>query len=369
MIASSRLQRRAFTLIELLVVIAIIAILIALLLPAVQQAREAARRTQCRNNLHNIGLALHNYHDVYGQFSHNFDPSPEIWTKNPNVNVMPVTGSNISWITSSLPYLDQAPLFNQLQATGAFELDMRTTGTLGSGLGYDSAAAKRIIQTPLTVMMCPSNGQEKQHSEGSGMGRRPIGGWPDSCGSGVHAARTDYSGNMGFVWAGWKDCQDMVPLHDAGGNIWSNDDWVTTYSEDWDNYPALRGCFWLRGSAKISQLSDGTSATVAVFENHHWRSKRNPNQMNRCTAWFSAGCAVDALDGMINSDYTSNKHGHDENTWDQDCRCTGWTSTHTGGAFALMADGAVKFVSENIDWQNAQRAIGTGSGGDVSPDF
>jgi prepilin-type N-terminal cleavage/methylation domain-containing protein len=93
--ASPRLRSRGFTLIELLVVIAIIAILIALLLPAVQQAREAARRTQCRDNLHNIGIALHNYHDVFNIFPY------ACWDDD-----------SYGWGTFLLPYLDQAPLFN-----------------------------------------------------------------------------------------------------------------------------------------------------------------------------------------------------------------------------------------------------------------
>ncbi|MCA9085873.1 MAG: DUF1559 domain-containing protein [Planctomycetaceae bacterium] len=101
--------RRGFTLIELLVVIAIIAILIALLLPAVQQAREAARRTQCKNVLKQFGLAVHNYHDVYNQFPSaatagirsgtNCFHQPSLWIK-------------------LLPYMDQAPLFNQLSDIG-----------------------------------------------------------------------------------------------------------------------------------------------------------------------------------------------------------------------------------------------------------
>src|SRR6266404_2334012 len=94
-----RTLRRAFTLIELLVVIAIIAVLIALLLPAVQQAREAARRSQCKNNLKQYGLALANYHDVYNQFANGGQnwPAPALGCQAP-----------------ILPYIDQAPLFNQI---------------------------------------------------------------------------------------------------------------------------------------------------------------------------------------------------------------------------------------------------------------
>src|SRR6056297_1950458 len=100
-------KRSGFTLIELLVVIAIIAILIALLLPAVQQAREAARRTQCRNNLKQLGLALHNYHDVNRMFA----PS-SIWTTDGAGNLNSGTAGR-SWLFQILPYLDQANLYQQ----------------------------------------------------------------------------------------------------------------------------------------------------------------------------------------------------------------------------------------------------------------
>jgi prepilin-type N-terminal cleavage/methylation domain-containing protein len=101
-----------FTLIELLVVIAIIAVLIALLLPAVQQAREAARRTQCRNNLKQLGLALHNYHDNYGRL-----PKCVYWYSAPSYtngiaqNPQP---RNFSWISMILPFIDQGPFYNSI---------------------------------------------------------------------------------------------------------------------------------------------------------------------------------------------------------------------------------------------------------------
>src|SRR5689334_25410189 len=103
-------RRRAFTLIELLVVIAIIAVLIALLLPAVQQAREAARRTQCKNNLKQIGLALHNYHDTFRLFP------PGYVDRNGNPNLTPDNdlGPGWGWAAFLLPYIDQSPLYSPI---------------------------------------------------------------------------------------------------------------------------------------------------------------------------------------------------------------------------------------------------------------
>jgi prepilin-type N-terminal cleavage/methylation domain-containing protein len=103
--ASRRDRVRGFTLIELLVVIAIIAILIALLLPAVQQAREAARRTQCKNNLHQIGIALHNYHDAFRIL-----PPGQVTS----VHWLQTDSTMWGWAAMLLPYLDQSPMYNLL---------------------------------------------------------------------------------------------------------------------------------------------------------------------------------------------------------------------------------------------------------------
>ena len=132
-------KARGFTLIELLVVIAIIAILIALLLPAVQQAREAARRTQCKNNLKQLGLAFHNYHDVTKTF-------PYGWELGQNLHLS-------SWGLMLLPYLDQAPLYNQFNTSlpainEANAVGFQTPAILAQNL--------QVIKTPLTVFMCPS---------------------------------------------------------------------------------------------------------------------------------------------------------------------------------------------------------------------
>lgn len=146
----------AFTLIELLVVIAIIAILIALLLPAVQQAREAARRTQCRNNMKQMGLAMHNYHDVYRSFPYG------LWDDD-----------SYGWGTFLLPYLDQATIYNQINFSGPGEIDAQSGGFMAN-----LTQGSNIVNTPLSVYMCPSAPLKPR--------------W-----NGFVPARTDYLGSTG----------------------------------------------------------------------------------------------------------------------------------------------------------------------------
>ena len=131
------MSHRGFTLIELLVVITIIAVLIALLLPAVQQAREAARRTQCRNNLHQIGLALHNYHDTHRTF-----PPGSANAANFGWNA-PLT----SWCSMILPFVDETALYNAMN----FSSNTSTAGYISTIVANTTAGQARLAQ-----YACPS---------------------------------------------------------------------------------------------------------------------------------------------------------------------------------------------------------------------
>ncbi|HTN00777.1 MAG TPA: DUF1559 domain-containing protein [Planctomycetaceae bacterium] len=339
-----RRLRLAFTLIELLVVIAIIAILIALLLPAVQQAREAARRTQCRNNLKQIGLAMHNYHDVFNQFPHNYEATR-------NNDAVGRNGTSISWITASLPYFDQAPLYNQLNFNDTLE-----AGGSQQRNALDNAAARVAREVVLTAMLCPSN---PQRPKGSFAGNYDGGGWHGN-GRDINAARTDYVGNMGFVFTGWKDCGDDVPQ--------ANAPWVDPgepYNGSGYNLPRFAGVFWWMGTARIADIVDGTSNTVGVFENHHWNnSKRFPAEQNKAAAWFTPIGAVDVMHKPINfapGDVPAGNGG-------DDTRCSSFSSTHVGGAHALLCDGTVKFISENISYLVYQ-GLATRAGGETVGEF
>ncbi|MGV2334987.1 MAG UNVERIFIED_CONTAM: DUF1559 domain-containing protein [Planctomycetaceae bacterium] len=154
-----RAQGRGFTLIELLVVIAIIAILVALLLPAVQQAREAARRTQCKNNLKQLGLALHNYHDTHGRF-----PPTQIMTAYLGPNNTSPQPRNHTWVSLVLPFLEQANLYQSInfnlpmfnQATNTYQLTSTGQPIVATKLPIFSVLPTLALAVVFPSMACPT---------------------------------------------------------------------------------------------------------------------------------------------------------------------------------------------------------------------
>jgi prepilin-type N-terminal cleavage/methylation domain-containing protein len=168
---SLRRKHSGFTLIELLVVIAIIAVLIALLLPAVQQAREAARRTKCRNNLKQLGLAIHNYHDTHDCFPM-------------NANVGSTTPNGFTWIVGILPNLDQAPLYNRINFS-LRNIDTTPTNNLAT------------IQTPIPALLCPSDQTPPVRSDLAAWWAWPGEQTANTTLYGKSAGVTGYMGTMG----------------------------------------------------------------------------------------------------------------------------------------------------------------------------
>lgn len=338
-------SRRAFTLIELLVVIAIIAVLIALLLPAVQQAREAARRSQCKNNLKQLGLACHNYHDTFNQFPMNWyngDNPNQGDPNNPNYR-----NGSWPWTVMAFPYMDQAPLYNQI----ATYFTIANNPPPNTGMGYTISVAgikapRDLAKQVIPSLICPSNDQPPNRL--NQIIEPDNGGWNAPYLS--TAGGLDYCGNLGHVWAGWKDCGNIPdftgssPLFAKGSN--PGTPWI---SERWNNdNPAINGVFFFRGSVGIQRITDGTSNTVMVMENMHWR-QGNPSQ-----AWSydnldvaNWACALGAISPMRSPINNRNP------AWSYDSgdvrNSTGPNSRHVGGAQVLLCDGSVKFLSENLD--------------------
>ena len=236
-----------FTLIELLVVIAIIAVLIALLLPAVQQAREAARRTQCKNNLKQLGLAIHNYVDVFGRF--------------------PISQRDKgSQLVGMLPYIDQAPLYQQIDFNGNVR-DQNING-------------KIVDAYILPGTQCPSE--------------------PASALAPSGRASSSYSFSMGAQWVeATNGCNlnSVVAAYPAGYD--SNGDREDPFQRgnvrsDYGSSGEISGVFG-RGyfssfGAKISQITDGTSNTIAMGEVRFFCNKWNWNDGRGWANGRSAAC-------------------------------------------------------------------------------
>jgi prepilin-type N-terminal cleavage/methylation domain-containing protein len=307
-LSRSRTSRRlrGFTLIELLVVIAIIAILIALLLPAVQQAREAARRTQCRNHMKQIGLALHNYLDTHNVFPYATANTGQCFT-----TAGSLVTNHTGWLML-LPNLDQAPLYNQFNFNWATGIRNLGAGTLMGGANPATNTNLPLSTTVLHALLCPSDN-----------GPRSYAGADTFYGCGVaNSVRSSY----GFSVSQANGC-----------TLWTAEATTT------------RCMFGLNSRSSIRDLTDGSSNVVAVVETT-LDVDDGETQSWACSSHVGMGVNLTASRGINN--FRCCAWRNPPNMQFQPGRNGEWGepgSLHVGGIHVLMADGAVRFLSENID--------------------
>lgn len=333
------MMRHAFTLIELLVVIAIIAILVALLLPAVQQAREAARRTSCKNNLKQLGTALHNHLDTHGSFPPgyvNYDESGNRYRTGGwqvSVNEM-----GFNWVCNIFPFMEQPGLHDQIVACNEDMLGDSSDHTANpSDHCEHSAAFGHIGREQLKFMLCPSHPAIRENFSNGTYGLEALakGTYAASWGTSNMLSWEDKRtrGAFGCYYVSQNDIAPAVGGSGDGfqaGNGNSDADFVDGMSNTvllselrvYDSATDLRGTW----------MNPGMGATIFSAQN-------GPNsRVNDIIA--SCDTSIDSNDIL----YCGSTEITDDETVTASAR-----SYHQGGVNATLADASVRFISENID--------------------
>ena len=334
----TRHRQSGFTLIELLVVIAIIAILIALLLPAVQQAREAARRSTCKNNLKQLGIAMHNYQDTHRCLPLGANPSRSVLGTTQ-------TWGGFSAHTMLLPFMDQAPLYNKVNFQQHFHQDIPA--------GAGNVTVRRTI---LPAYICPSDGQLRGSADNANCN------YPVSTGACV--GWTNRNDSNGFFAQNqlirFSDCTDGLSQTILASEqiVGDNQNTVYTPGDLVRNIPHPSGVTKQKWTK--AQLDAYGVACQAGITSHHsaggssWMNPMmyqtmfntldTPNSKN-ATCYSCSGCG----DGDGEGNFPAR-------------------SRHVGGVHVLMGDGVVKFVGDSINldsWQTAGTIRSNDTGGEL----
>lgn len=300
-------RAKGFTLIELLVVIAIIGVLVALLLPAVQQAREAARRSQCKNNLKQIGLALQNYHEAFNVFPPGYIAVLDFSASEPEI-----VGGGFGWGAMILPFLDQEELHDQINFN-VLRADYPDGGTVAEGEN------RTVYQTKMLAYLCPSDARD-----------HTITLLDDSAGVLGNMSRGNYPGSFGMGEA----------AEDEG----------------------REGMLFRNSSVTMGHVIDGSAKTFFVGE----RSS-NLGQTTWYGLMLEAVVADEESPVLILGHTGYPPEVHTPN--DPNAHIDDFWSMHVGGAQFLMVDGSVQFISTNIDGL-VYAALATRHGHEtVNPDF
>jgi prepilin-type N-terminal cleavage/methylation domain-containing protein len=307
-------SRTAFTLIELLVVIAIIGILIGLLLPAVQKVREAANRTRCANNLKQLALATHGYHDAMGYLPVNSGTS------------LALADTNWSWLARILPHIEQDALYRQANIP---------SGTL--------AAASAQIQVQIKTFLCPTD-------PGSNQGPRTD----EFNITGTPVGQTNYKGVSG---ANWGNDGGIGNTGSAGGAFGCDAQWrnASTINGSFNGLDDGDGLFYrddFKKPIKLTDIIDGTSNTFMIGE--------DVPSMNMHCDWPFANHATGTCGIGPNA---KNASGTDyaPSDWPN---VYSFHSLHVGGLQFALADGSVTFVPDSIPI-SVYRAMATRIGGET----